>query len=201
MKGQVSSRSSSPPAANHPTLASDAVASIGGLEHVPPASGADAIEQSGKMVFIAALLAALRKERERVVIVSNFTETLNWLSMYCKLIHYPTIQFDSSVCVDSKTQMVECFNNPDCYEFAFLLSSKAGGCGQNLVGGASLIMVDPDWNPANDEQAMGRVWRDGQKKKCHIYRTLSAGTIEEKMFQRQIKKLGIAREVAETLVA
>ena len=115
------------------------------------------------MVFIAALLAALRKERQRVVIVSNFTERLNWLSMYCKLIHYPTIQFDSSVCVDSKTQMVECFNNPDCYEFAFLLSSKAGGCGQNLVGGASLIMVDTDWNPANDEQATGATGATGRR--------------------------------------
>ena len=63
----------------------------------------------------------------------------------------------------------------------------------NLVGGANLVMFDPDWNPANDEQAMGRVWRDGQKKKCHIYRTLSAGTVEEKMYQRQIKNQSIIK--------
>ncbi len=45
-----------------------------------------------------------------------------------------------------------------------MLSSKAGGCGLNLIGANRLIMFDPDWNPANDDQAMARVWRDGQKK-------------------------------------
>lgn len=43
----------------------------------------------------------------------------------------------------------------------------------NLIGANRLVMFDPDWNPANDEQAMARVWRDGQKKMCYIYRLLS----------------------------
>ena len=54
-----------------------------------------------------------------------------------------------------------------------MLSSKAGGCGLNLIGANRLVMFDPDWNPANDDQAMARVWRDGQKKICFIYRLLS----------------------------
>ena len=45
-----------------------------------------------------------------------------------------------------------------------MLSSKAGGCGLNLIGANRLVMFDPDWNPANDDQAMARIWRDGQKK-------------------------------------
>lgn len=49
-------------------------------------------------------------------------------------------------------------------DFVFMLSSKAGGCGLNLIGANRLVMFDPDWNPANDDQAMARVWRDGQKK-------------------------------------
>ena len=57
-----------------------------------------------------------------------------------------------------------------------MLSSKAGGCGLNLIGANRLVMFDPDWNPANDEQAMARVWRDGQKKTCYIYRLLSVRT-------------------------
>lgn len=55
----------------------------------------------------------------------------------------------------------------------FMLSSKAGGCGLNLIGANRLVMFDPDWNPANDEQAMARVWRDGQKKPCFIYRMVA----------------------------
>ena len=45
-----------------------------------------------------------------------------------------------------------------------MLSSKAGGCGLNLIGANRLVMFDPDWNPASDDQAMARVWRDGQRK-------------------------------------
>ena len=49
-----------------------------------------------------------------------------------------------------------------------MLSSKAGGCGLNLIGANRLVMFDPDWNPANDDQAMARVWRDGQKKQVCV---------------------------------
>ena len=54
-----------------------------------------------------------------------------------------------------------------------MLSSKAGGCGLNLIGANRLVMFDPDWNPANDDQAMARCWRDGQKKECFIYRLIA----------------------------
>ena len=53
-------------------------------------------------------------------------------------------------------------------EFIFMLSSKAGGCGLNLIGANRLVMFDPDWNPASDDQAMARVWRDGQKKQVRF---------------------------------
>ena len=53
-------------------------------------------------------------------------------------------------------------------EFIFMLSSKAGGCGLNLIGANRLVMFDPDWNPASDDQAMARVWRDGQKKQVGL---------------------------------
>lgn len=70
-------------------------------------------------------------------------------------------------------QIVEKFNDPTGGDFIFMLSSKAGGCGLNLIGANRLVMFDPDWNPANDDQAMARVWRDGQKKQCYIYRLLA----------------------------
>lgn len=58
-------------------------------------------------------------------------------------------------------------------------------------------MLDPDWNPANDGQAMARVWRDGQKKNVRLYRTLVTGTIEEKIYQRQISKLALSSRVVD----
>lgn len=50
------------------------------------------------------------------------------------------------------------------------MSAKAGGVGLNLVGASRLILFDSDWNPANDAQAMARIWRDGQKRSVYIYR-------------------------------
>jgi SNF2 family DNA or RNA helicase len=70
----------------------------------------------------------------------------NWKS--CKL--------DGSCSIKRRTTMVEEFNDPKSNLFCFLLSSKAGGCGLNLIGGNRLVLFDPDWNPANDKQ-VGRV--------------------------------------------
>ena len=58
-----------------------------------------------------------------------------------------------------------------------MLSSKAGGCGLNLIGANRLVMFDPDWNPANDDQAMARCWRDGQRKQCFIYRLIAVSAL------------------------
>jgi DNA repair and recombination RAD54-like protein len=67
-----------------------------------------------------------------------------------------------------------------------MLSSKAGGCGLNLIGANRLVMFDPDWNPANDEQAMARCWRDGQKKQCYIYRLIAVSIILKYTFTVQL---------------
>lgn len=63
------------------------------------------------------------------------------------------------------------------------------------MGANHLVMLDPDWNPANDAQAMARVWRPGQQKKVYLYRTLCTGTVEEKIYQRQVSKLALADTV------
>jgi len=77
--------------------------------------------------------------------------------------------------------------------FLFILSSKAGGVGLNLIGASRLCLIDSDWNPSHDLQSMARIHRDGQKRSVYIYRFLTAGTIDEKIYQRQITKLGLSR--------
>ncbi|KAG0018103.1 helicase [Podila clonocystis] len=74
----------------------------------------------------------------------------------------------------------------------FLLSAKSGGAGLNLIGASRLFMFDIDWNPSVDQQAMARIHRDGQPRPVFIYRLLSSGTIEEKMYQRQLTKIGLS---------
>jgi DNA repair and recombination protein RAD54B len=79
----------------------------------------------------------------------------------------------------------------------FLLSAKAGGTGLNLTCANKLIMMEPDWNPSNDHQVMGRVWRDGQTKPVHIYRLIAVGTFEEKILQRQYMKESLSEKLVD----
>ncbi|XP_020237119.1 protein CHROMATIN REMODELING 25 isoform X2 [Cajanus cajan] len=154
------------------------------------------VELSGKMHVLARLLAHLRQRtNDRIVLVSNYTQTLDLFSQLCRERRYPHLRLDGTTSISKRQKMVNCFNDPSKDEFVFLLSSKAGGCGLNLIGGNRLVLFDPDWNPANDKQAAARVWRDGQKKRVYIYRFLSAGTIEEKVYQRQMSKEGLQKVI------
>ncbi|ETN86187.1 protein, SNF2 family [Necator americanus] len=148
---------------------------------------------SGKMKVLDYILAVTRKTcNDKFVLVSNYTQTIDQFVELCKLRGYGYVRLDGSMSIKQRAKTVEKFNDPEGTEFCFLLSSKAGGCGLNLIGANRLVMFDPDWNPANDDQAMARVWRDGQKKNCFIYRLLATGSIEEKMFQRQTHKKALS---------
>ncbi|XP_071716163.1 protein CHROMATIN REMODELING 25 [Rutidosis leptorrhynchoides] len=154
------------------------------------------VELSGKMHVLARLLAHLRKKTDdRIVLVSNYTQTLDLIVQLCRERRYPFLRLDGATSISKRQKLVNCFNDQSKDEFAFLLSSKAGGCGLNLIGGNRLVLFDPDWNPANDKQAAARVWRDGQKKRVYIYRFLSTGTIEEKVYQRQMSKEGLQKVI------
>ncbi|XP_050172742.1 DNA repair and recombination protein RAD54B isoform X4 [Myiozetetes cayanensis] len=154
---------------------------------------------SGKLQVLVKLLAAIRElnSSERVVLVSNYTQTLNVLQETCKRCGYSYTRLDGNAPVSQRQQIVDTFNSKFSPAFIFLLSSKAGGVGLNLVGASHLILYDIDWNPATDIQAMARVWRDGQKHTVHIYRLLTTGSIEEKIYQRQISKQDLSGAVVD----
>ena len=73
--------------------------------------------------------------------------------------------------------------------FLFLMSTRAGGLGVNLQTADTCVLFDSDWNPQADLQAMARVHRIGQTKPVHVYRLVTAGTVEERIVQRAEKKL------------
>uniref|UniRef100_A0A3B3BE28 RAD54 homolog B n=1 Tax=Oryzias melastigma TaxID=30732 RepID=A0A3B3BE28_ORYME len=154
---------------------------------------------SGKLLVLSDLLAAIRQlsPSDRVVLVSNYTQTLDLLQDLCKHMGYTFCRLDGQTPTGQRQRLVDGFNSSYSQNFLFLLSSKAGGVGLNLIGASHLVLYDIDWNPANDIQAMARVWRDGQKKTVHIYRLLTAGTIEERIYQRQVSKQGLSGTVVD----
>ncbi|XP_020283574.1 DNA repair and recombination protein RAD54-like [Pseudomyrmex gracilis] len=155
-------------------------------------------ELSGKLMVLDCLLASIKTTtNDKIVLVSNYTQTLDLFEKLCRKRSYNYVRLDGTMTIKKRAKVVDNFNSETSSDFIFMLSSKAGGCGLNLIGANRLVMFDPDWNPANDEQAMARVWRDGQKKPCFVYRFLATGTIEEKIFQRQAHKKALSSTVVD----
>ena len=77
----------------------------------------------------------------------------------------------------------------------FLLSIKTGDKGLNLTAADYVMIADPWWNPAVEQQAQDRAYRIGQDKPVVIYRFISKNTIEDKIKNLQIKKKGYAQQI------
>ncbi|KAJ3102730.1 DNA-dependent ATPase protein rad54 [Phlyctochytrium planicorne] len=168
---------------------------------------------SGKLKLLADMLEMVKANKEKIVLISNYTQTLDMFDKLCRDRKYGVLRLDGSLSISKRQKLVDRFNDPSTSEFVFLLSSKAGGCGINLIGANRLVLFDPDWNPANDAQvggimldskltkfrfeALARVWRDGQQKHCFIYRFIATGSIEEKIFQRQAQKQALSNCVVD----
>ena len=153
---------------------------------------------SGKLQVLDSLLhhLYLSSASEKVVLVSNYTSTLDILGNLLTSLSYPFLRLDGSVPSAKRQTLVDRFNrSPPKACFAFLLSAKAGGIGLNLIGASRLVLFDVDWNPATDAQAMARIHRDGQTRPCKVYRLLTLGALDEKIFQRQVTKVGLADSV------
>ncbi|OAG40242.1 hypothetical protein AYO21_05525 [Fonsecaea monophora] len=154
---------------------------------------------SGKFSVLERMLARIRQDtNDKIVLISNYTQTLDVFEKLCRARNYGCLRLDGTMNVNKRQKLVDKFNDPNGEEFVFLLSSKAGGCGINLIGANRLVLFDPDWNPAADQQALARVWRDGQKKDCFVYRFMGTGTIEEKIFQRQSHKQALSSTVVDS---
>jgi DNA repair and recombination protein RAD54B len=137
-----------------------------------------------------------RTTSEKIVLVSNYTSTLDLLQTLLSSLSLPFLRLDGSTPSAKRQSLVDDFNRSSSTAvFAFLLSAKAGGMGLNLIGASRLVLFDVDWNPAVEEQAMARIHREGQRKHCRIYRFVMKGGLEERVWQRQIVKRGLASSI------
>ncbi|KAK0523643.1 putative ATPase [Tilletia horrida] len=147
----------------------------------------DLIHASGKMLMLNRLLDALFARGHKVLIFSQFTTMLDiiedWATEYKKL---RICRIDGSTSQELRRSQMKSFNEetgPDACNL-FLLSTRAGGLGINLVSADTVIFYDSDWNPQMDLQAQDRVHRIGQKRPVLIFRLVSANTVEQKILKR-----------------
>ncbi|GAO50166.1 hypothetical protein G7K_4300-t1 [Saitoella complicata NRRL Y-17804] len=144
-------------------------------------------ELCGKWKVLEKLLAHWYAEGSKVLIFSYSTRLLGMLNDLMMRLHYTYCYLDGSMPLDARTDVVDKFNS-DPHQFAFLISTKAGGVGLNIVSANKVVIFDPNWNPAHDLQAQDRAFRIGQLRDVEVYRLISAGTIEENVYARQIYK-------------
>ncbi|KAH0601001.1 hypothetical protein MHUMG1_02002 [Metarhizium humberi] len=147
------------------------------------------ITSSGKMMLLDQLLSKLKKDGHRVLIFSQMVKMLDILGDYLSLRGYKFQRLDGTIAAGPRRMAINHFNADDSEDFCFLLSTRAGGLGINLMTADTVIIFDSDWNPQADLQAMARAHRIGQKRPVNIYRLVSKETVEEEVLERARNKL------------
>ncbi|KAJ2945865.1 hypothetical protein O0L34_g4771 [Tuta absoluta] len=151
-------------------------------------------KRCGKMTVVHSLLKIWQKQGHRALIFSQSRAMLCLLEQYLVNQEYKYLKMDGTVSVSQRQNLIKTFNENNEY-LVFLATTRVGGLGVNLTGADRVIIYDPDWNPATDNQAKERAWRIGQLRNVTVYRLLSAGTIEEKIYQRQIFKHFLSNKI------
>eukprot|EP01134_Creolimax_fragrantissima_P003378 CFRG3378T1 len=177
---------------NHPHLANPA-----NLKNLSASQYDDygSFALSGKMAVLKTLLDMWHKDGHRVLLFTQTRQMLDILELFVRdEQNYKYCRMDGNVPVSQRQGLVKAYN-ADRSIFVFLLTTKVGGLGVNLTGADRVVIYDPDWNPSTDMQARERAWRIGQERNVTVFRLITAGTIEEKMYHRQIFKQFLANRV------
>ena len=160
-------------------------------------------ELSGKVLVFLGLLEACAQQGERTLLFSQSLHMLDVLEAL--LAQRPRaaadglrwkrgrdwLRLDGSTKQSQRMRMVDHFQDEASDARLFLISTTAGNLGINLTAATRVVLFDSSWNPSSDAQAIFRAWRFGQTRPVFVYRLLGAGTIEEKIYARQISKQGI----------
>jgi superfamily II DNA or RNA helicase len=143
---------------------------------------------SAKMELLLDLLPTLIEDGRRVLVFSQFTEMLALIEIELDRLKLPHLKLTGES--TDRSELVARFQAGEVP--LFLISLKAGGVGLNLTAADTVILYDPWWNPAVEQQAIDRAYRIGQDKPVFVYKLIASGTVEDKMLELQARKAGLA---------
>uniref|UniRef100_A0A672YBB3 RAD54 like 2 n=1 Tax=Sphaeramia orbicularis TaxID=375764 RepID=A0A672YBB3_9TELE len=176
------------------------------------------LENSAKMVLLFHLIDESVRRRDKILVFSQSLSTLTVIEDFLSKRPMPTdittsdtqnpnwvrnlnyYRLDGSTSASERERLINQFNDPENNTaWVFLLSTRAGCLGVNLIGANRVVVFDASWNPCHDAQAVCRVYRYGQKKPCCIYRLVCDFTLEKKIYDRQVSKQGMSDRVVDDL--
>nr|XP_028571185.1 DNA excision repair protein ERCC-6-like [Podarcis muralis] len=150
--------------------------------------------ESGKLCFLMALLERLQEEGHRTLVFSHSRKMLDIIERILTHRCFKLMRIDGTVSqLEERKRRISVFQKSKEYS-VFLLTTQVGGVGLTLTAATRVVIFDPSWNPATDAQAVDRVYRIGQKDNVVIYRLISCGTVEEKIYRRQVFKDSLIRQ-------
>lgn len=172
----------------------------------------DLVHQSVKLQILRDIVKHLLSNRHKILIFSQSTRMLDIIEKVLQDVNIfgslslssSLARIDGSTSESNRQRVVKEFNNADGQPHrksigVLLLSTKAAGVGLTLNAADRVILFDPSWSPAEDAQAVDRCYRIGQTSPVVVYRLIAAGSVEEKMYEKQIHKDGIRRTVLDNL--
>ena len=141
------------------------------------------------------LLGELHEGHHRALVFSQFTDYLSLVRRVVETHGWTCKYLDGTTPTRQRERLVEEFQRGDG-DF-FLISLKAGGTGLNLTAANYVILLDPWWNPAVENQAADRAHRIGQTQPVTIYRLVSVDTVEERVIELHKEKNAMAADLLE----
>ncbi|KAN0080601.1 PHD/FYVE-zinc-finger like domain containing protein [Elaphomyces granulatus] len=149
------------------------------------------VEASGKLKLLELMLPKLKDRGHRVLLFSQFLDNIDIVEDFLDGLGLLHRRLDGSMGSLEKQKQIDDYNAPNSPYFAFLLSTRAGGVGINLATADTVIIMDPDFNPHQDIQALSRAHRIGQQKKVLVFQLMTRGSAEEKIMQIGKKKMAL----------
>ncbi|XP_065355024.1 transcriptional regulator ATRX homolog [Calliphora vicina] len=176
------------------------------------------VNHSPKLVMLMRLLEQCEQIGDKLLVFSQSLQSLDTIEHFLSLVDSKTrgyeyegdvgdfsgfwnngtdyFRLDGSCSVEQRESMCKRFNDStNLRARLFLISTRAGGLGINLVSANRVVIFDVSWNPSHDTQSIFRVYRFGQVKPCYIYRLIAMGTMEQKLYERQVAKQATAKRV------
>ena len=170
--------------------------SSGGLVSINSVDIDEVLDDTAKLAFLVDLLENLKSNGHRTLVFSQSTRMLDIIQKVLQKRNFKLARLDGRVPMKLRETYVNTFQSSNEIHVC-LLSSQVGGVGLTLTNADRVVIYDPSWNPGTDAQAVDRVYRIGQTKPVIVYRLITCGSVEERIFRRQIFKNSVIKQMVQ----